>query len=197
MKTLRILAAILLTAMLLTCLCGCVRYEAPNGNVYDNNAPWREDSYTLDSGESVLEYDGVKYEYEVLRQGKRITYTVTYPNGAVYTETREGDSVQSHWEGGRDPIQHTGSDTLVNILDDYYYVQVLKPHFLNWIGALVLISFGLFGALCPEAAWELEHALKRWQYQSIEPTDDAILMTRFGGILGIVVGVIFFFVGWR
>ena len=39
MKKVRIFAAILLTAMLLLCLCGCVRYEAPNGNVYVNNAP--------------------------------------------------------------------------------------------------------------------------------------------------------------
>ena len=133
----------------------------------------------------------------MLRQGKRITYTVTYPNGAVYTETREGDTVQSGWEGGLDPFQHTKVETLVGILDDYYYVQVLKPHFLNWIGALVLISMGLFGALCPRMAWEWEHLLKAWQYQSIEPTDDAIFMTRIGGILGIVVGVIFFFVGWH
>ena len=195
MKKARILAAILLTAMLLTCLCGCVRYEAPNGYMQVHNGPGV--AYTIDTGDMWLKYDDVMYYYNVVREDNRITYTVTYPNGAVYTETREGDSVQSHWDGERDIFQHPGGGTLVGILDNYYYLQVFKPHFLNYFGALVLISFGLFGALCPETAWEWEHVLKRWQYQSIEPTDAAIMATRIGGILGIVVGVIFFFVGWR
>lgn len=196
MKKVRIFGAILIMAMLLLCLCGCVNYQAPQGNTYVRSDPWAEVSYTLDSGRWCLEYDGVAYPYVVRTSGRQITYSVTYPNDAVYSETREGDSVQSHWEGEY-PKAYTSGETLVEVLDDFYYLEDLKPHFLNWLGAMILIAIGLFGAFYPRAAWELEHMFKSWQYQSIEPTDDALLATRFGGVFGIAMGIVFFFLNWQ
>ena len=194
MKKVRIFAAILLTVMLLLCLCGCVRYEEPNGYMAVCNGPGV--SYTIDTSEKWLKYDNVMYYYNVVREDNRITYSVTYPNGASYTEIRDGDSVQSHWAGEHE-IELPSGNTLVGILDNYYYLQEFKPHFFNWLGAVVLIIMGLFQALCPETAWEWGHLRTSWMYQSIEPTDDGLLWTRFGGVVIIILGVLVFFLKWH
>jgi len=52
---------------------------------------------------------------------------------------------------------------------------------------LVFILFGLFAALSPETAWQLQEG---WKFRNAEPSDLALVMTRIGGVFTIVVGLL-------
>lgn len=53
------------------------------------------------------------------------------------------------------------------------------------------IGIGLFNILAPNAAWQLNYG---WRFKNAEPSDAAIEMSRIGGIVAIIVGVLIFFI---
>ncbi|MCZ0702952.1 uncharacterized membrane protein YidH (DUF202 family) [Natronobacillus azotifigens] len=55
----------------------------------------------------------------------------------------------------------------------------------NPIG-LVLILFGIFGAIFPQAAWYMEIG---WKVRNAEPSELALIANRVGGIVIAIVGL--------
>ena len=68
---------------------------------------------------------------------------------------------------------------------------------METFGTIFLIIFilaGILSAIFPEYAWYIRHGI--W-YKDSEPTDDALLFTRLGGIaLAVFGGFIFLIMLW-
>lgn len=180
-----------LAILLVLALTGCTVYEEPSGVVMGG---WfDEPSYTINYNAQTIEYDGVEYTYAVDRSADSLTITIHYPNGATYYSA----GTNAGWSDNYDPKAYASGETLVDLLDGSYTARTIGPSGINIFGLVFCLAFGLFGAIFPRAAWELEHLFKSWQYYSYEPSDAGLMMTRVGGIICIVAGVILFFVGWN
>ncbi|NLG51098.1 MAG: hypothetical protein GX552_13405 [Chloroflexi bacterium] len=60
------------------------------------------------------------------------------------------------------------------------------PPCFNLFG-LVIILFGLFAVISPETAWHLQEG---WKFRNAEPSDLSLIMTRIGGVIAIVIGLL-------
>lgn len=54
---------------------------------------------------------------------------------------------------------------------------------------LIFVLIGVLQVIFPEYAWWIEHGMPK----DVEPSDAGILFTRIGGIVLVIIGVIFFF----
>lgn len=199
MKKVRRCGFLLLTAVLMLCLCGCSRYKEPYENKYilEVASAGEAHAYSLYAQSMELSYDGTTYTYEINRSGNAITYTVYYPNGGSYYETRNGNTESSGWNDQYDiGTVYARGEKLVDILSQHYYISTLAPTAGHILIALVCLAVGGFSAFFPEAQWELSHMFRSWQYESVEPSEAGVIWTRFGGILCMILGVILFFINW-
>ena len=55
---------------------------------------------------------------------------------------------------------------------------------------VICILFGIFNLAAPEAAWYLSRG---WQFKDAEPSDAALVVTRIGGSVAILIGVVLLF----
>jgi hypothetical protein len=53
--------------------------------------------------------------------------------------------------------------------------------------AFFAILLGLFAALAPETVWYLTEG---WKFKHAEPSDFALVMTRLGGGIAVIVGLV-------
>lgn len=185
-------------AIMVLALCGCSRYEEPFNAAHVAVVTDTGDSYSysLYPSQKQLIYDDITYSYSVSRSDDAITYTVYYPNGGSYYETRGSYADNSGWNDVYRPDSYIDGEKLVDILSSHYYTYTPTPNIANVIGAVLCIGLGAFGAIYPEAYWHLSHLFRSWQYESIEPSDAGIIWTRIGGILCIIMGIILFFSKW-
>ena len=56
--------------------------------------------------------------------------------------------------------------------------------------AIVCLLIGAFNIISPYGAWFLGYG---WRYRDAEPSDLALLMTRIGGIVAVIIGIVLFF----
>ena len=72
-----------------------------------------------------------------------------------------------------------------------FYIAPAVYHTLRAIGILILLAVGIFNTVSPYTAWYLECG---WRYENAEPSEMALGMARFGGIVALVVAVGMMFV---
>lgn len=194
MKKTRKYASILLIALLIFALCGCVSYSEPSSSFISTG----KEEYTLYPHQNTLKYNSIQYRYDIARDDKQLTYTITYPNGSTYYEVRDGETSTPGWSEDYWATHYASGETLVDILSRYYYISEKSPGFLNYFGALVLLAIGGFTAFYPEDVWHLRHetGFNSVLYEVAEPTDTAIRWTRYSGIFVMFVGIIIFFENW-
>jgi uncharacterized protein YjeT (DUF2065 family) len=61
---------------------------------------------------------------------------------------------------------------------------------MTWLFAVIVIILGIFEAASPEDAWRLANS---WRFEYGEPSEMALKMTRLGGIMSIIVGILLMF----
>jgi hypothetical protein len=54
--------------------------------------------------------------------------------------------------------------------------------------AIIMLVFGIANVAAPEAMWDV---FEGWKFKNAEPSDAALQMRRIGGIVTIVIAVIF------
>lgn len=62
---------------------------------------------------------------------------------------------------------------------------------------LLIMAYGVFSLLKPEAAWKLEHLGRRWMYRDSEPTEGAIIWVRVVGAVAVLGGIFFMMIMLR
>lgn len=53
---------------------------------------------------------------------------------------------------------------------------------------VIFVIIGVLRVIFPEYAWWIEHGMPK----DVEPSDGGVLITRIGGVVGVIAGVIFF-----
>ena len=61
---------------------------------------------------------------------------------------------------------------------------------MTYLYAAIIIILGIFAAASPEDAWQLSNS---WRFEYGEPSEMALILTRLGGIVGIIAGILLIF----
>ncbi len=183
-RTTAIFALIFAAAMLLA---GCKKEPLPTVyTVYSYGAP-----YTIDTQGCTISDGTYTYGYEYAASGSSVSFT--YPDGNVYSA-----GIQSANSSGAGGVSagaisadydyssgYTDPLTLYRALTSPRETE--KASDTNPLVALLLCGVGIFNLAAPKASWYLSYG---WRFKDAEPSDAAITLSRIGGGIAIVIGVI-------
>lgn len=170
----------LLTLMMLLSLCACGK-----GDVYDVYLD--EGIFTVDTVNETITHEGISYPYDLREYGSGVMIDLTYPDGSTYTWTR---TMNIGYGGGSDDYdenRYIDADILLDVLEEETSVRREDRSGKFILLGLIAVPIGLFYFFAPKTVWWLEHC---WWVKDGEPTDFALAMTKFGGIILILVGLI-------
>ncbi|MBQ3061786.1 MAG: hypothetical protein IJD02_05020 [Lachnospiraceae bacterium] len=76
---------------------------------------------------------------------------------------------------------------MCNVLgDEIEKEKVTKTDPMKFVIIIVLVVVGIMSIASPSAVWYLEYG---WRYKDAQPSDEAIAMNRFVGIIAIIAAV--------
>ena len=186
-RTISVFALLLAAAMLLA---GCKKEPLPAVyTVYSYGAP-----YTIDTQSRTISDGTYTYGYEYAAPGSRGSFP--YPDGNVYSA-----GIQSANSSG------AGGLSAGSVSADYDYSSgytdplslcyaLASPRETKRAAssgsnhpfvALLLCGVGIFNLAAPKASWYLSYG---WRFKDAEPSDAAITLSRIGGGIAVVIGVI-------
>lgn len=61
---------------------------------------------------------------------------------------------------------------------------------MNAFVGFILIIIGILNIAFPQAMWMISDG---WKFKDSEPSDAALLLHRFGGVVGIIIGLVAMF----
>ncbi len=170
--------------IILSCvgLCACSREEpGPKTVVYNGK------TYTIDEEAGTISDNKYTYTYEVSGSGSSASYRILYPNGSSYYWTWSGNMGHGGWSDDYDETLYEDGHTLVNMLD---MEQPRESEPKNVPVIILLLIVGIFNTAAPQAAWYLSDG---WRFKDAEPSETALDLTRFGGIVAIIIAVFMMF----
>ena len=124
---------------------------------------------------------------------KNPTVTILYPDGVTY----RGNDQSSGYTGTLNGEKYAAGDVLVNIVRKFYTAKVVKPNVLCVIFSLLLAGYGIAAIADPEFVWMMGHMFQSHWYQSTDPTEEGLRMTRIRGVATIIIGVVIFLMDWK
>lgn len=124
------------------------------------------------------------YRYSV----EKNSITIIYPNNATYSWFSAGYGSSS---GDYDDRRYISGMILAQALSQAGPKKSGTDPNLVLFG-LVCTAIGLWQSISPDSVWYLRHG---WKFRNAEPSDIALGLTRLGGGLAIIIGVIAFLSG--
>lgn len=149
-------------------------------------------SFTVDTVNRTI-FDGTHtYQFALSGSSSGSDIKITYPDGSSYwwrTQSSGGVMIgHGGWSDDYDENRYVDGDTLCDVLSG----SVPKDSSSGNFGIiLILFLIGLFNTLCPQAAWYLEYG---WRFKNAEPSDLALGLNRFGGLVALIIAVIMIFI---
>ncbi|MDQ2088166.1 hypothetical protein RBH29_17220 [Herbivorax sp. ANBcel31] len=158
--------------------------QREDGNMIFKNL--NEDIIRIKKHEGRNKYDIIISNKKYIVSGNENRVDVQYPNGEKGFFQQSG--LTGHGSGGVSghplPMEFREILQELNKKNEGFSVDVAKIFF-----GIILVIVGFFGIVFPEALWYLKYG---WKVKNGEPSDAAIVMNRFGGILCCIIGVIVF-----
>lgn len=185
-RTIAIFALIFAAIMLFA---GCKKEPLPTVyTVYSYGAP-----YTIDTQSRTISDGTYTYGYEYAASGSSVSFT--YPNGEVYGASI---TVASNGIGGMSAgaisADYDYSSGYTDPLSLCYALtspreteRAASSGSNHSFVALLLCGVGIFNLAAPKASWYLSYG---WRFKDAEPSDAAITLSRIGGGIAVVIGVI-------
>ena len=193
-------ALFLLLALLIFGLLGC----AQDKTIYERTVNGK--TYVINREENTVTCDGVVCRYSILGVKVGNFYsgqlTIMYPNGSWYA--RDIDS-NGYLVLGSEETSDDYSDSIYPRGEDLCFVMeeftlsaansngkttTQNGRIVKILVGLVVICMGAVNLFFPGLFFSLKYAL--W-VQNAEPTDFALGMSRIGGVILIIMGVVFMF----
>ena len=186
-RTISVFALLLAAAMLLA---GCKKEPLPAVyTVYSYGAP-----YTIDTQSRTISDGTYTYGYEYAASGSSVSFT--YPDGNVYSAGIQ--SANSSGAGGLSAgsvsADYDYSSGYTDPLSLCYALaspretkRAVSSGSNHPFVALLLCGVGIFNLAAPKASWYLSYG---WRFKDAEPSDAAITLSRIGGAIAVVIGVI-------
>ena len=195
----RAVVLILLAVFLLTgCAAETLAPQEPYTQ-YVGNTP-----FLVDPVAKTITANGHVFTYRYIDEGNTKGVSVTYPNGAVVTESYEyssdgiGAIGSTSWSNADATfVINNGAD----YIDCYMLLSVVpeqtqeKERFAMWpsiLLGLVFIAIGAWMFARPHIHWKWTHG---WMYKNAEPSDLALGVSGAMGIIGIILGIVLILIG--
>lgn len=185
------MVVIFLCIMLISLLCSCS--SSKTETKYTVNMEGKD--YEVDSVNKTISDGTYIYQYEIVWDSydavEEYEVTVNYPDDSVYWEKKSYRDEVSDFTGGWSEDygknDYASGEILCNVLgDEIEKEKVTKTDPMKFIIIIVLVVVGIMNITSPSTAWYLEYG---WRYKDAQPSDEAIAMNRFGGIIAIIAAV--------
>lgn len=140
--------------------------------------------FTIDTENGTISDGNNLYHYSVSPTVSGSRLDITYPDNSTYWWETTSSGGYGGWSDDYDENRYVSGDLLCEMLElDSSAPSKLKNIFLS----LLLLIVGLFNLLLPRKAWNLERG---WRYKNAEPSDAALDMHRFIGVVGIIAAIV-------
>ncbi len=167
-------------------LCLCLLMVTACG-AESRSSVYEKDGFVIDTDNRTITHGEDVYTY-TLSGGSSSTFVeFTYPNGATYSWTKQGNMSHGSWSDDYDPERYVEGGDLIDLLE----LEAPRRSRGSPLAALLLLVIGLADAIFPRAAWYLSCG---WRFRNAEPSDAALVLGRVSGVILILAGVILFFV---
>ena len=159
-------------------VCACAKEESGPRTVRLN-----EKTFTVDEEVMTISDGEYTYHYKADINGSSVSYKFTYPNGSYYYWTKSKTIGSGGWSDDYDEEVYVDGQTLIDVLNTG---KPREKEPKNVLVIILLLLIGIFNAVSPETAWYLSDG---WKYKNAEPSEEALGVTRLGGIVALVLGV--------
>ena len=183
MKHLRILLPLLVLALILSG-CGKQRMEPYTYSWSGSSGPR---TITVNPEEHTI-LDGTDvYTYQMEKFGTITSYVIDYPNGATYHWTSTGQGGAGGWSDNYDETTYISGSILVWALEEHQPREKAG----NPAVGLLIAAVGAWQLFSPESAIYFS---KGWRFKNAEPTEGYVLVTRIGGVILLIIGLVWCFI---
>lgn len=142
-------------------------------------------SFTVDPMNQTITHGSDVYSYTVEDSATgKINYEIFYPDGSIYHWTRDNSIGYGGWSDiEHDEDRYISGDILVGA------IPVSQPREKNGsvFYGLILIAMGAANFFLPELPFYLRYG---WAVRDAEPSEMYLIITKAGGILVAILGVI-------
>ena len=183
MKHFRPLLPLLVLALVL-CGCGKQRMEPYTYSWSGSSGPR---TVTVNPEEQTILDGADVYYYTVEEKGSITSYVIAYPNGATYHWTANEHGGAGGWSDDYDETTYISGSILVWALEE----SQPREKTGNLAVGLLIVLLGGVNALFPNIPIYLKYG---WRFENAEPSEGYLLMTRIGGVIAVIVGLIWCFV---
>ena len=166
---------------LLLCLSACSSGEGGNPNVFEENG------YTVDLENQTITHGEDVYTFTVSGGGSSSSIRITYPNGATYFWEWSGNGGHGGWSDDYDPVRYADGDFLLDLIN---FRPEPEPSGISPLLLILLLAVGVFNLVSPRTAWYLSYG---WRFKNAEPSDTALVLSRVGGVIAIVLALVLSF----
>ena len=127
------------------------------------------------------------YTYEMEKTASGISYVIDYPNGAIYQWIESKNGGAGGWSESYDDTAYIPGNILVYALEENQPREKIG----NVGIGLLLMGLGALNFFLPEIPFYLKYG---WRFRDEEPSEVYLTLTRIGGALVAILGLIQFFV---
>ena len=145
-------------------------------------------SLTVDPINCTISHGEDVYLYEVEKTETRTGYVIQYPNGAIFHWTASEHGGAGGWSDDYDEIRYIPGEFLVDALEQA--VSQTAPYREKKGNAgigLLLMGLGAVNFFIPHLPFYLKYG---WAVENAEPSDAYITVTRIGGAIAAVLGLV-------
>ena len=123
------------------------------------------------------------YLYQYHEEGNGVL--IEYPNGATYFNTRNGGlNIDEGRSSAYDDVTYVSGDVLIAVVSDAGASR-------SYLTAFLIAAAGVFNIVFPKVAWYWGRVLSE---KKGEPSKNALLVSRLGGVFIIIVAIVYLFV---
>ena len=123
------------------------------------------------------------YDYVTEKRGSITSYVITYPNGVTYHWTATEHGGAGGWSDDYNETAYISGNILVYAIEE----GTPREKQGNFALGLLIILLGGVNALFPSIPIYLKYG---WRFENAEPSEAYLLVTRIGGILAVIVGLV-------
>lgn len=167
---------LLALTLLLVLLCTACREKETTYEVDRDGLTYTVDTVarTITQGENV-------YHYSL----SGTSLAITFPDGRIYRQhTYDGSGPATiTYDPLDEEVDRLGATLTVVLSREWPPKEFWHPS----LPGLLLILIGLWNVISPQSAWYFNYG---WRFKDAEPSDEALSIGRFGGVVALFIGIV-------